>query len=105
MAAEALGEGSQAYTYINQIRTRAGLEDISSATDGSFEDHLMHERRIELAFENHRWYDLIRFGKAVSTMNAQFSKQGFSITINDDDLVFPIPQREIDLGLTQNSGY
>ena len=38
-------------------------------------------------------------------MNAQFSKQGVSITINDDDLVFPIPQREIDLGLTQNSGY
>ena len=53
----------------------------------------------------HRWYDLLRFGTAVSTMNAQFAQQGFSITINENDLLFPIPQREVDLGLTQNPGY
>ena len=105
MAAEASGAGTQAYTYINQVRKRAGLGDISSSTAGSFEDHLLQERRVELAFENHRWYDLLRFGTAVSTMNAQFAQQGFSITINDNDLVFPIPQREIDIGLTQNPGY
>ena len=105
MAAEALGEGAQAYSYINQIRTRAGLSDISASTPGSFEDKLLQERRVELAFENHRWYDLLRFGTAVSTMNAQFAQQGFSITINESNLLFPIPQREIDLGLTQNPGY
>ena len=105
MAAEALGEGAQAYSYINQIRTRAGLSDISASTPGSFEDKLLQERRVELAFENHRWYDLLRFGTAVSTMNAQFAQQGFSITINENNLLFPIPQREIDLGLTQNPGY
>jgi len=105
MAAEALGESAQAYSYINQIRTRAGLSDISASTPGSFEDKLLQERRVELAFENHRWYDLLRFGTAVSTMNAQFAQQGFSITINESNLLFPIPQREIDLGLTQNPGY
>ena len=105
MAAEALGESAQAYSYINQIRTRAGLSDISASTPGSFEDKLLQERRVELAFENHRWYDLLRFGTAVSTMNAQFAQQGFSITINENNLLFPIPQREIDLGLTQNPGY
>ena len=105
MAAEALGEGAQAYSYINQIRTRAGLSDISASTPGSFEDKLLQERRVELAFENHRWYDLLRFGTAVSTMNAQFAQQGFSITINENNLLFPIPQREVDLGLTQNPGY
>ena len=60
---------------------------------------------IELAFENHRWYDLLRFGKAVETMNNQFDKQGFNITIDTHNLIFPIPQREIDLGLIQNPGY
>lgn len=105
MAAEALGESAQAYSYINQIRTRAGLSDISASTPGSFEDKLLQERRVELAFENHRWYDLLRFGTAVSTMNAQFAQQGFSITINENNLLFPIPQREVDLGLTQNPGY
>ena len=105
MAAEAAGDGAQAYTYINQVRKRAGLSDISSSSPGSFEDHLLQERRVELAFENHRWYDLLRFGTAVSTMNAHFSGQGFSITLSENDLIFPIPQREIDLGLTQNSGY
>ena len=105
MAAEALGESAEAYSYINQIRTRAGLSDISASTPGSFEDKLLQERRVELAFENHRWYDLLRFGTAVSTMNAQFAQQGFSITINENNLLFPIPQREIDLGLTQNPGY
>ena len=105
MAAEASGAGTQAYNYINQVRKRAGLGDISSSTAGSFEDHLLQERRVELAFENHRWYDLLRFGTAVSTMNAQFAQQGFSITINENDLLFPIPHREVDLGLTQNPGY
>jgi len=105
MAAEALGEGAQAYTYINQIRTRAGLSNISSSSPGSFGDNLLQERRVELAFENHRWYDLLRFGTAVSTMNAHFAGQGFSITVTDNGLIFPIPQREIDLGLTQNPGY
>jgi len=38
-------------------------------------------------------------------MNAHFAGQGFSITLSENDLIFPIPQREIDLGLTQNSGY
>ena len=105
MMAEASGQGTVAYDYINQVRTRAGLNSINASSPGSFEDQLLKERRVELAFENHRWYDLLRFGKAVETMNNQFDKQGFNITIDTHNLIFPIPQREIDLGLIQNPGY
>jgi len=102
MMAEALGEGGEAYGYINEVRNRAGLADIDATTAETFEDKLLHERRVELAFENHRWYDLLRFGKAVEVMNDHFVHEGISQVIGENDLLFPIPQREIDLGLTQN---
>lgn len=100
MLAEAIGEGTEAYGYINQVRTRAGLADIDSDTPGSFEEKLLQERRVELAFENHRWADLLRFGVAESVMAAQ----GKPV---NGKLLFAIPQRELDLNpnFNQNSGY
>jgi hypothetical protein len=100
MLAEALGEGNEAYDLINQVRTRAGLADIDGSTPGSFEEKLLQERRVELAFENHRWADLLRFGMAESIMSAQ----GKPV---NGKLLFAIPQRELDLnaGFVQNSGY
>jgi hypothetical protein len=76
---------------INQVRTRAGLADISSATSGTFADKLLQERRVELAFENHRWPDLLRFGKAKEIM----ALQGKTAR-----LLFLIPQRELDINST-----
>ncbi len=100
MLAEAVGEGSEGYDLINQVRTRAGLSGIDSSTPGSFNEKLLHERRVELAFENHRWADLLRFGVAESVMAAQ----GKSV---NGKLLFAIPQRELDLNtnFTQNPGY
>lgn len=100
MLAEALGESSEAYELINQVRARSGLEPIDASTPGTFEDKLLHERRVEFAFENHRWQDLLRFGKAKEVMSAHLGIPEAEIT-----LLYPIPLDEISVargGLTQN---
>lgn len=66
--AEALG-------LLNTIRERAGLtpfadEAAASAMYGDLESAILHERSVELCFEGHRWFDLVRTGKAISTMNS-----------------------------------
>lgn len=96
MLAEALGEGTESYDLINELRQRANLGDIDENTPGTFEEKLLHERRVELAFENHRWPDLLRFGKANSVMNASGKANVRKL--------FLIPQRELDLNdlFTQN---
>ena len=78
-------------------------------------DIIAHERRVELAFENHRWHDLVRTGKAMDVMNAygiklkqQYSYLSpASYQVNANRLLFPIPQseRELNPALTQNDGY
>jgi starch-binding outer membrane protein, SusD/RagB family len=100
MLAEAIGEGAEGYALINQVRARAGLGAISADTPGTFTQKLLHERRVELAFENHRWADLLRLGAAESTMAAQ----GKPV---NGKLLFGIPQRELDLNsnFQQNPGY
>jgi len=105
MLAEAIGESPEAYGYINQVRARAGLGPIDGTTAGTFSDKLLHERRVELAFENHRWHDLLRFGAAIPVMNAQLASQG--IVIDQNDLLMPIPQTALNVNpkLTQNPGY
>lgn len=96
MLAEALGESTEAYALINQVRQRANLNPIDATTPGTFEDKLLHERQVELAFENHRWADLLRFGKAQEVMQAHGKSPR---------LLFLIPQRELDLntGFVQNN--
>ena len=98
MLAEALGESDEAYDLINQVRNRSGLGTISAATPGTFEEKLLQERKVELAFENHRWADLKRFGVAMEVMT------GLGLQPN---LLFAIPQRELDLNssFVQNPGY
>lgn len=103
MLAEALGESTEAYGYINQVRARAGLPAINASTPGTFAQKLLAERRIEFALENHRWQDLLRFGTAKATMAAQLSIPESSVR-----LLFPIPQKEIDVSngkLVQNPGF
>lgn len=86
--------------YINQIRNRANLADLTEITP----DNLLLERRVELAYENHRLFDLIRFGKADEVLGAFATETGF--VYDSRDLLLPIPQRELaiyDMG--QNPGY
>ncbi|MFV0248503.1 MAG: RagB/SusD family nutrient uptake outer membrane protein [Tenacibaculum sp.] len=90
MLAEALGETDESYNLINKVRNRAGLADIGISTPGTFKEKLLHERRVELAFENHRWSDLKRFGMLEKV-------QGAEPLITQIREFFYIPQREMDI--------
>ncbi|NRR92106.1 RagB/SusD family nutrient uptake outer membrane protein [Winogradskyella undariae] len=86
-----------------QVRDRAGLTDV--VTNITLDDLLM-ERRVELAFENHRLFDLIRLGKAQSVLSAYSNLYGFGFT--STDLLLPMPQNEVNLSdglMSQNPGY
>ena len=109
------GKSSAALTSLNLVRVRAGLAASTETNQALLRDIIAHERRIELAFENHRWHDLVRTGKAITVMNAYGIglKQLYSYLTPDsyivtsDKLLFPIPQSERELNpvLTQNTGY
>lgn len=82
--AEAQAEqGKEATTYLNMVRNRAGLDDYGAG--GNILDGIYHERRVELAFENKRWFDLVRTGKAIQTMTAF----GNSVFANPLDYYYP----------------
>lgn len=114
MLAEALNEieygSSEALTLLNQIRSRAGLLPYTSSElpdQASFRKAVADERRLELAFENHRWFDLIRTGTAVETMNNS-SQESDKFTVEEYQLIYPIPQREINANpnvIKQNPKY
>lgn len=109
MHVEAILAGGQqtsataALNSFQKVRNRAGLTTpVTSIT----KSELLAERRIELAFENHRFFDLVRFGVAQEVLSAFSNENGYSF--NATDLLLPIPQREINLSngvMTQNPGY
>jgi hypothetical protein len=69
-ANEDVGPGSKVYNAINRVRTRAGLPDLPAGLSREqMRDRIRQEIKIELAFENHRWFDLIRWGIAVQTLD------------------------------------
>lgn len=78
----------KALTYFNQIRTRAGLEPVSSITEAA----LFKERRVELAAEGEYWFDIVRLSyykptKALELLNAEDSR--VNIQIDDTGKVTP----------------
>ena len=91
MAAEALNRGeisdARALEYLNRVRNRAMLPDLSSTASDLTED-IYRERRVELVGEGHRFFDLVRTGRAAQKID------GFEIGKNE---VFPIPDIEIQL--------
>ena len=95
---EVSGPNATAYGYINQVRNRAGLPDLTTGLDqATFRDALLAERALELAFESHRKFDLVRMDKLVEVMAAK------GINITRDDYVQPIPQSFLDeLGWENN---
>lgn len=104
----------EALTFLNEVRNRAGLPLIVNQNKETLRGIIAHERRIELAFENKRWLDLVRTGKAIEVMtkNGEYIKSLYpnisakSYNITPDRLLFPIPHREVLIGnLTQNPGY
>ncbi len=113
MAAEALNENgkpAQALQYLNQVRRRARgtnnfiLPDVTTTDQAQLRERIYRERRSELAMEQHRWFDLRRWGRAAAVMQA-LGKQFF---VPGKHELLPIPQSEIDLTegrLRQNPGY
>ncbi len=73
LLAEALneqGKTSEAAPYLNQVRNRAGLANTTAASQADMRQAIYRERRVELAFENKRWFDLVRTGRAVEVITA-----------------------------------
>lgn len=104
MAGAASTTDADAIASYNAVRTRAGMYPL--AQGGLTKDMLLDERRAELAFENHRFYDLIRFGKADEILGAFAAANGYAYA--PTDLILPIPQNQVNLSqgaLTQNPGY
>ncbi|GAB3262911.1 RagB/SusD family nutrient uptake outer membrane protein [Larkinella harenae] len=114
MYAEALNESGRtadAQPYLNRVRTRAGLAAKTAAdagTQATMRLALEQERRIELAFEGHRWFDLVRTGRALPILQAKAAAIGIKTNLTENNLVFAIPQSQIDINsskITQNPGY
>ena len=135
MLAEAQGYSQPSLDLINLTRARGGLPNLTTSTItnvAQFEQALSTERRIEFAFENQRWFDLVRFNTTMTTVTAvQSMKDHFTREYNAhyrlyvppaptlaelftwvstfNRLLLPIPQREIDtntqLVIEQNPGY
>ena len=112
---ETAGLNPESFDILDKIRVRAGLQPVvrSSITNqAQLRLAIEKERRIELAFENHRWYDLVRTGRAVEVMNAHGIQEkalkptvirpaAFNVTPNN--LLLPIPQQEVSVdNLEQN---
>ena len=119
-----LGDLGQARSALNSVRARVGLKSFPytsiiqgktvtyADTQADLRAAIRHERRVELAMEGHRWFDLVRWGIAKETMDnyiagesEEAKAQWGSFTKGKCEL-FPIPSKEIDLtGITQNPNY
>ncbi|MFD1294405.1 RagB/SusD family nutrient uptake outer membrane protein [Lutibacter holmesii] len=106
--AEAILAGGDSTTDIraidafNQVRARAGLEEIANLT----KQELLDERRVEFVYENQRLYDLVRFGQADEVLT-KYSNDN-SLFYTPEKKYLPFPQREIDNlpnFYKQNNGY
>lgn len=121
---ELSGPTDEAYEYLNSVRRRAGLPFISGLDKAGLRNAILKERRIELAFENHRWFDLKRthtnpelielllaHGRA-ELANPTTDRGGIPFSagdyqIEEYQLLFPVPadQIRINPGIQQNPGY
>lgn len=129
MLAEAINEAgsgptSEALGYLNDVRQRADLSPVGMMSKDDFREAVLKERRVELAFENHRWFDLKRTNtreELTSFLNAYGAAEKANPTVgrggvpfNSFDYVFepyevflPIPPDLIRLNndIIQNDGY
>lgn len=105
-----LGNTAVAQTWLNKIRARVSLNGTSASSKDDLRLAIEKERRLELAFEGQRWFDLKRTGRAIAVMNSFKDSKGVNIfkgKIQPYMLTWPIPQSERDMNskLTQNPGY
>ena len=110
MYAEALNQLDDTETalqYLNMVRDRAGLDPLTGLNKAEFELAMEQERRVEFVQEAHRWFDLVRTNRLQTVMNNYFQENGWAFTVEDHEVLLPIPQDEIDINptLEQNTGY
>ncbi len=114
--AEALaktGDLKGATEYVNKIRERAGIEKIAQpANEEAMIDAILHERRLELAFEGFRFFDLIRhdFNKAKEIHDKMPTEDSYwnpRFPLSEETVLMPVPQAAMDNNpsLVQNAGY
>ncbi len=108
------GELTKSAQLVNMIRERANLKDLDASKTGNKDamvGAVLHERRLELALEGQRWFDLVRNGKVESVMNDLNSRDSGRLPLakayNANSYLLPLPQTALDENenLTQNPGY
>lgn len=118
------GDLATAKYYLNKVRERVHLADFPytakiQGNDVTFADNqedlrkaIRHERRVELAMEGHRWFDLCRWGIAKETMDAYIQQETPEAKAESAEFIkgkhelFPIPSQEIEIsGIAQNPNY
>ncbi|MBL7971537.1 MAG: RagB/SusD family nutrient uptake outer membrane protein, partial [Prolixibacteraceae bacterium] len=113
---EGYNSNGEAFTIINQVRSRAGLSALTSAkapNQSAFRSAIFQERRSEFACEYLRWFDVLRSGNALTIMNNFLSRadQGSGkYQMKDYQTIFAIPQDELNNNpdtkyMWQNPGY
>ncbi|GGF09509.1 RagB/SusD family nutrient uptake outer membrane protein [Hymenobacter cavernae] len=111
-----LGNTAVAFTYLQQVRTRAGLTtpETLRGNQGAMRLAIEQERRLELYNEGHRWFDLLRTGRLLTVMNAHFASNlsndeiGSGNSVQPYEQLFPVPRYQVNLNpnkITQNPGY
>jgi hypothetical protein len=93
MAAEAaneLGLTDKALAYLKKVRDRVNMPEVTETNKERLREIIWRERRVELALEGHRFFDIVRQGRAKEIMSKTY-------TFTDAQEVFPIPQAEIDM--------
>jgi hypothetical protein len=109
-AANESGNSAEALEKLEWVRARARagnnaiLPPITTTDQNELRDAIRHERRVELGMEHERFFDLVRWGIAATTLNAA-GKTNFN---DNRDVLLPIPQTQIDLSkgvLKQNPNY
>jgi tetratricopeptide (TPR) repeat protein len=106
------GNKTDAIMYINMVRERSNMDPLAADFDLDIY-WILHERRMELAFECHRFWDLKRTGKAIEIISEALmtvTGEDYGVTdspVGEYQLLFPIPTSEIekDQTLPQNQGY
>ncbi|MGH1517790.1 RagB/SusD family nutrient uptake outer membrane protein [Chryseobacterium sp. JK1] len=83
-----LGQTSLAIPFLNQVRNRAHIGDTPASSQGDVRADIWKQRRLELAFEHDRWFDLVRTGQAQAAMAADGGKK---FIVGKHEL-FPLPQ-------------
>ncbi|ETZ22721.1 hypothetical protein N824_22880 [Pedobacter sp. V48] len=107
------GPNSKAIGYVNAIRNRAKLAPVGALSQTTFEEEVWLQRNFELCFENKMWFDMIRTRKVHNDVTGNWDnfvghRTTFGATFAEKQLLFPVPQQEINVNpnlLPNNPGF